>query len=106
MGKDSIRFHSTVEVDQDVYNCLRGFLRAKNKDDDIFDRINPSRLNDYLKTMLDCLSAKVFRTYNASITLQKELYAKDEEILDTDHIDKKFKFYNDCNREVARLCNH
>ncbi len=30
LGKDSIRFHNTVEVDPDVYNCLRGFLRGKN----------------------------------------------------------------------------
>ena len=27
-------------------------------------------MNDYLKSLMDGLSAKVFRTYNASITLQ------------------------------------
>lgn len=55
---------------------------------------------------MDSLSAKVFRTYNASITLQNQLYEKDNEILENENVDKKVKFYNDCNREVARLCNH
>ena len=52
---------------------------------------------------MDDLSAKVFRTYNASVTLQEELEKKKiaQEALDT-----KVKFYNDCNREVAILCNH
>ena len=35
--------------------------------------VNPTKLNDYLKEAMDDLSAKVFRTYNASVTLQEEL---------------------------------
>ena len=49
------------------------------------------------------LSAKVFRTYNASRTLQEQL-CKEE--LKTDDIDEKVKFYEDANRQVAILCNH
>jgi len=52
------------------------------------------------------LSAKVFRTYNASITLQQELEAAFDQIQDNDTMDIKVKFYNDCNRKVAILCNH
>jgi DNA topoisomerase I len=33
----------------------------------------PERLNEQLKDLMPGLSAKVFRTYNASITLQNEL---------------------------------
>ena len=54
--------------------------------------------------MMDDLSAKVFRTYNASITLQEQLALKKEDKKDT--VDSKVKFYNDANREVAILCNH
>lgn len=54
--------------------------------------------------MMDNLSAKVFRTYNASITLQSELYKDD--IPEEESMDAKVKFYNDCNRAVALLCNH
>lgn len=104
LGKDSIRFHSTVEVEPIVFQNLRKFAQGKNKDEDLFDRINASRLNDYLKEMMSDLSAKVFRTYNASITLQNQLHEK--ECDEKDNIDVKVKNYTDCNREVARLCNH
>lgn len=53
-----------------VYKNLENFIQGKGPEEDLFDRINASRLNDYLKEMMDDLSAKVFRTYNASITLQ------------------------------------
>jgi DNA topoisomerase-1 len=69
LGKDSMRYHNTVEVDPLVYKNLKRFIAGKNKNEDLFDRINASRLNDYLKDMMSNLSAKVFRTYNASITL-------------------------------------
>jgi DNA topoisomerase-1 len=52
-----------------VYKLLQSFSSTKQQQDDIFDRINPSRLNEFLKNFMDDLSAKVFRTYNASITL-------------------------------------
>jgi DNA topoisomerase I len=52
---------------------------------------------------MDDLSAKVFRTYNASVTLQEELEAA---LADVENPDVKVKFYNDCNRKVAILCNH
>ena len=53
---------------------------------------------------MDGLSAKVFRTYNASVTLQTELYKND--IDEEEGMESKVKFYNDCNRAVAILCNH
>ena len=49
------------------------------------------------------LSAKVFRTYNASITLEQEL--EKEEFKGSDPT-PKVKYYDKANREVALLCNH
>ena len=49
------------------------------------------------------ISAKVFRTFNASFTLQQVLQKFDDI---NNIIDEKVKFYNDANREVAILCNH
>ncbi len=69
LGKDSIRYENTVNVPPEVYQRLTEFAKGKAQDDLLFDRINTGRLNDYLKSMMDELSAKVFRTYNASITL-------------------------------------
>jgi DNA topoisomerase-1 len=60
---------------------------------------------------MDDLSAKVFRTYNASICLQNQLYEENEHginpaIVIQMEVDKRKAFYDKCNREVARLCNH
>lgn len=52
------------------------------------------------------LSAKVFRTFNASTCLQDQLDLKAEEIGKEVKPEAKVKLYNDCNREVAFLCNH
>lgn len=48
------------------------------------------------------LTAKVFRTYNASYTMATLL--KKMELTGT--VPEKVKNYNDANREVAILCNH
>jgi DNA topoisomerase-1 len=49
------------------------------------------------------LTAKVFRTYNASYTMSYLL----KELKNTNiSMAEKIKLYNDCNRKVAILCNH
>ena len=54
------------------------------------------------------LSAKVFRTYNASTVLERQLEvkAKEQNLKPDVDVNTKVKFYNDCNRDVALLCNH
>ena len=49
------------------------------------------------------LSAKVFRTYNASITFQSQL---DEGTPENGTLQEKLNHYNHANRMVAILCNH
>lgn len=73
LGKDSIRYEKTVEIEHKVYMQLLKLIKGKKKTDDIFDKINPTLLNEYLKSMMDDLTAKVFRTYNASKLFQDEL---------------------------------
>uniref|UniRef100_A0AAQ4RD50 DNA topoisomerase n=1 Tax=Gasterosteus aculeatus aculeatus TaxID=481459 RepID=A0AAQ4RD50_GASAC len=52
---------------------------------------------------MDGLTAKVFRTYNASITLQQQLK---ELACPDDSLPAKVLSYNRANRAVAILCNH
>jgi len=104
LGKDSMRYLNTVELDPTVVALMRRFMRGKNKEDDLFDLINAGRLNDYLKSIYSHLSAKVFRTYNASFTLQKQLDSCP--LKESDPVDRKVEFYDDANRKVAILCNH
>eukprot|EP00386_Alphamonas_edax_P003968 GDKI01012207.1.p1 GENE.GDKI01012207.1~~GDKI01012207.1.p1 ORF type:complete len:545 (-),score=208.93 GDKI01012207.1:75-1709(-) len=109
LGKDSIRYFNTVQVSAEAYKNLKAFHKGKKKDGNIFDSITVTSLNTYLKSIMPELSAKVFRTYNASITLEKEL-AKLEgpagQGVDLSNPNDILKFYNDANREVAILCNH
>lgn len=102
LGKDSIRYLNEVEVHAKVYKNLKVFCKDKEEDTMIFDRLSVTGLNDYLKSFMPGLSAKVFRTYNASITLSALL----EETNPNDSVTDKIVFYNKSNKEVAILCNH
>lgn len=52
---------------------------------------------------MEGLTAKVFRTYNASSTLQDELKKFNLEGLT---MEQKLEKYEEANRQVAILCNH
>uniref|UniRef100_A0A6T8PCF5 DNA topoisomerase 1 n=1 Tax=Hemiselmis andersenii TaxID=464988 RepID=A0A6T8PCF5_HEMAN len=83
--------------------------KAKKPTDDVFDELTTSTLNQYLKELMPGLTAKVFRTFNASFTLDQELYRLEDhprkkEFMKTDTT--QLKFYNDANYQVAVLCNH
>ncbi|MBN3299128.1 TOP1 topoisomerase, partial [Amia calva] len=103
LGKDSIRYYNKVPVEKPVFKNLKLFMENKNPDDDLFDRINTVFLNKSLQESMDGLTAKVFRTYNASFTLQEQL----NKLTDPDQsVAEKLLSYNRANRAVAILCNH
>ena len=104
LAKDSMRYLNTVKIEPIVYENLKRFVKGKNPGDDLFDLINAQKLNDYLKQLMDGLSAKVFRTYNASFVLQQQLNKKDFNI--NDDINEKVNYYNSANKDVAVMCNH
>jgi len=103
LGKDSIRYQNKVPVEKQVYKNLTLFMENKNPEDELFDRLNTTILNSYLNEIMEGLSAKVFRTYNASRTLQEQL---DQMTNSKDGVNDKILSYNRANRAVAILCNH
>ncbi|XP_002529020.2 DNA topoisomerase 1 alpha [Ricinus communis] len=102
LGKDSIRYENTVEVKPEVYEAIGTFQKGKKQTDDLFDKLDTTKLNAHLKELMPGLTAKVFRTYNASITLDEKLY---EETEDGD-VAEKVVIYQRANKEVAIICNH
>ncbi|XP_078254522.1 DNA topoisomerase 1-like isoform X2 [Rhinoraja longicauda] len=103
LGKDCIRYYNKVAVEKQVFKNLRLFTDNKDSADDLFDRLNTTDLNKHLQELMEGLTAKVFRTYNASITLQEQL----EELTNPDDsVAEKLLSYNRANRAVAILCNH
>ncbi|XP_066570088.1 DNA topoisomerase I, mitochondrial isoform X2 [Amia ocellicauda] len=103
LGKDSIRYYNKVPVTKTVFKNVKLFMENKEGGDDLFDRLNTAMLNKHLHSLMPGLSAKVFRTYNASVTLQQQLK---ELTTVTDNVPEKILSYNRANRAVAVLCNH
>lgn len=103
LGKDSIRYYNEVPVEKRVFKNLQLFMENKKEGDDLFDRLNTQIMNKHLNELMEGLTAKVFRTYNASWTLQQQLDLLTNE---DDTVAEKILSYNRANRAVAILCNH
>lgn len=101
LGKDSIRYFNTVEVDERVYKAIGQFKKGKKEGDDLFERLDTTKLNLHLKGIMPSLTAKVFRTYNASITLDDLLQGTRGTT-----VIEMIADYQRANKEVAILCNH
>ncbi|KAI3920426.1 hypothetical protein MKX01_000765 [Papaver californicum] len=102
LGKDSIRYLNTVDVELPVYKAIGQFKSGKNDGEDLFDKLDTSKLNAHLKELMPGLTAKVFRTYNASITLDDQLHKNTKD----GDVGVKVVVYNLANKEVAIICNH
>ena len=103
LGKDSIRFHESYQVDKQVFKNLKIFKKSPKKvGDEIFDRLTTTALNKHLSNQMPGLTAKVFRTYNASWTFSQLL----KDIKPGGTVAEMVKAYNDANRQVAIICNH
>lgn len=135
LGKDSMKFEETLTVSNpEVYRNITMFLKTdgskvdgqyvrKGPEDPIFaapkaksskmTSLSPDVVNQFLGKYMKGLSAKVFRTYNASATFQG-LLDKTEEWLKSRPKAQEREItpenlriaYNEANRQVAILCNH
>lgn len=103
LGKDSMRYYNNVSVTKQAFKNLNLFLKDKENGDDLFDRLTTSNVNKHLSELMEGLTAKVFRTFNASNTLQNELTNLTNP---NDGLAGKMLSYNRANRQVAVLCNH
>ncbi len=103
LGKDSIRYVNEVKVDDQVFKNLKIFKKTLTKPEDkLFDRLETSHVNKWLTSYMPGLTAKVFRTYNASWTFVQQLKDTPPDASVAD----KILAYNRANRMVAVLCNH
>ena len=110
LGKDSIRYCKKVNVLSDVYKNLEIFMNNKDKKESLFDKINSNMLNEYLNSFMKNLTAKVWRTYNASFLFQKELdKVRMDRVLkipESERINYIISLFQQANTAVALLCNH
>ena len=110
LGKDSIRYENVVDVEPRVAALVAAFRvrdgkgKAKGPSDLLFYEGMVGDLNGKLKSLMPKLSAKVFRTFNASVTLDSLLAAA--RVPPGATVDEKKAAYDRANKEVAVLCNH
>jgi len=123
LGKDSVRWHKELELPPDVYTELKELhdialervesfnsrARKKTRGDpkkiaQIFPSINSTHVNRYLSEVYPELTAKVFRTYHASVTMREELKTSKVRSIDQEFIKKEA--FKRANLEVARVMNH
>ncbi|MHA1442294.1 MAG: hypothetical protein ACTSPK_10600, partial [Candidatus Heimdallarchaeota archaeon] len=70
----------------------------------IFSKINSTHVNEFFGNIVDELTAKVFRTYHASNTVQTALEESDTDANDPDYKKKEAAIM--ANREAAVICTH
>ena len=99
IGKDSIICNKTTVANNNVMSAMKNCLHKKQLSQQLFDQIDSTKFNRYLNKFLDGLTAKVFRTCNASRKLCSLLNNIESDIDSLKH------FNNSC-KKVAILCNH
>jgi len=106
LGKDSVRYYNKLPVTEEVYKNIIEFLQDKQKDQELFDLITSNDVNKYLQTFMKDLTAKTFRTYNASYLFQKELKKIRNKYENSTDINLLVDEYNKANATVAKKLNH
>jgi DNA topoisomerase-1 len=108
LGKDSVPWQKTLEVDSDdikaLHDNLKKFMQGKKPSDPIFDGINSRKVNVFLQEIMPGLTAKVFRTCIATRVVQQELSRARVERGSSDA--HKIYAARKANLEAAIKCNH
>ncbi len=104
LGKDSVRWVKTMAYpDPALVANMRKFVAGKRPDAQIFDGVTSSMVNAFLSEIVDGLSAKVFRTYHATRTVEEALKSRD--VKKADDLEKLY-FAKEANMAAAVYCNH
>tara|TARA_Y100000758_G_scaffold302113_1_gene269306 strand:- start:83 stop:1753 length:1671 start_codon:yes stop_codon:yes gene_type:complete len=107
LGKDSVRWQETVPAvgnDKQFHENLKELTLKIKGTDEIFGNLTSRDVNDYYKTVVNGLTAKVFRTFSASTVVSKYL----NENGDIKKSSQMEKIYHAklANLEAAIMCNH
>lgn len=107
LGKDSVPYHNSIILEDIIRDNIKFFMEGKQKYEQIFDKINSADMNNYLQTFMKDLTAKMFRSYNASHLFQRELRKLEKKYLgQTPDLPTLMAEFNKANIKVAKLLNH
>ena len=107
LGKDSVRWQETVQAvghDKQFHDNLKELMLKKKDSDEIFDGITSRHVNQYYSSIVEGLTAKVFRTYLASSVVSK--YLREHDSIKNSNPAEKLYHAKLANLEAAMMCNH
>ena len=107
LGKDSVRWKETIPAegqDKQFHDNLKELISNKKNDQEIFDGITSRHVNSYYSTIVNGLTAKVFRTYLASSVVSK--YLRNHDNIKSESNMKKLFHAKLANLNAAKMCNH
>ncbi|WOV92919.1 MAG: DNA topoisomerase I [Candidatus Nitrosoabyssus spongiisocia] len=107
LGKDSIRWKEEIkknDKNNQLYTNLKKIIKDKKPKEEIFGNITSRQVNKYYSSILEGLSAKVFRTYLASKVVAKSLSMNKN--VSSESAAKKLYLAKISNLEAAIMCNH
>ncbi|MBN1683689.1 DNA topoisomerase I [Candidatus Bathyarchaeota archaeon] len=102
LGKDSVRMIIKTNLNNETIKNLKEF--SNNKREPLFEGVNSSQVSEFLNEIMPGLSAKVFRTFYATDSVNnklKELKIKSDQ---PEYLKKHGALL--ANLEAAIICNH
>jgi DNA topoisomerase-1 len=118
LGKDSVLWHKKLPLPDAVRTNLEDLSRnarpsrtsrngkshpTRDKPQ-LFPDIGSQHVNAYLSRIMPGLTAKVFRTHHATVTVQESLVSSGVQEADPDY--RKWEAVSESNLRAAELCNH
>ena len=107
LGKDSVRWQETLKAegdDKQFQENLKQLIEKKKPSDEIFHNITSRDVNKYFSGIVKGLTAKVFRTYQATTKVKE--YLVDHDNVKSKSANEKLYHAKLANLEAAIMCNH
>lgn len=107
LGKDSVRWQETLKAvghDKQFQENLKKLIEKKKPNEEIFHNITSRDVNKYFSGIVKGLTAKVFRTYQATTVVKDYLVGHDNMKGKTSN--EKLYHAKLANLEAAKMCNH
>jgi DNA topoisomerase-1 len=100
IGKDSIEYDNQLNCSRDFIRGIQTLSRDRDPEDYLFPNLSPRILNEYLQSHHPSITAKSFRTFNATNKFRELIYKYRQ------GRDNPVEWFKKCATEVAVYCNH
>ena len=107
LGKDCVRWQETLKAvgdDKQFQENLKKLIEKKKPNEEIFHNITSRDVNKYFSGIVKGLTAKVFRTYQATTVVKDYLVEHDN--IKGKTANEKLYHAKMANLEAAKMCNH